>query len=155
MLKWITNFVDAVMWVFYASKDKSLEKCSDVAQEDVKQGKDKEGRSMSFIPVVGVSYDCFDDGKITESRRYSVVVSEVVAFDKIDAETKQQWLDEVKQCYWLYSPSTDFFIRARILDTDEEDCLFVRTKDWGWFSLGWGGRLFEKSFWEQHSKEDI
>ena len=155
MPKWITNFVDAVMWVFFKSKDTSLEMSLDVAQEDAKQDKNKEGGSMSFIPVVGVSYDCFDDGKITESRRYSVVVSEVVAFDKIDAETKQQWLDEVKQCYWLYSPSTDFFIRARILDTDEEDCLFVRTKDWGWFSLGWGGRLFEKSFWEQHSKEDI
>ena len=42
MLKWITNFVDAVMWVFFKSKDTSLEKCLDVAQEDVKQDKDKE-----------------------------------------------------------------------------------------------------------------
>ena len=41
MPKWITNFVDAVMWVFYESKNKSLEMCSDVAQEDVKQDKNK------------------------------------------------------------------------------------------------------------------
>ena len=44
MPKWITNFVDAVVWVFFESKDKSLEKCLDVAQEDVKQDKNKGDR---------------------------------------------------------------------------------------------------------------
>ena len=44
MPKWITNFVDAVMWVFYESKNKSLEMCSDVAQEDIKQVKNKGDR---------------------------------------------------------------------------------------------------------------
>lgn len=35
------NFVDVVMWVFFKSKDKSLEMSLDVAQEDIKQDKNK------------------------------------------------------------------------------------------------------------------
>ena len=44
MPKWITNFVDAVMWAFFESKDKSLEMSLDVAWEDVKQDKNKGDR---------------------------------------------------------------------------------------------------------------
>ena len=44
MPKWITNFVDAVVWVFFESKDTSLEMSLDVAQEDVKQDKNKGDR---------------------------------------------------------------------------------------------------------------
>jgi hypothetical protein len=44
-------------------------------------------------------------------------------------------------CYWLYAPETDYFIKAEY-DDEEEPAYFVRTKDGGWFSLGFfGARL--------------
>jgi len=92
------------------------------------------------------TYDYFDDGKIRESRRYSVTITDIIPFDKIDTETLELWKEEVEQCHWLYSKETDYFVKADlILPNDEiEQIVFVRTINHnnGWFSLGWwGGRL--------------
>lgn len=38
MLKWITNLVDTILWVFYESKDKSL----DLSQNGVAKDTDKD-----------------------------------------------------------------------------------------------------------------
>jgi len=108
--------------------------------------------SISFMPVVDVEYDFFDDGKIRESRKGSVIITEVIPFKEIDAVTKKLWDSEVESCYWLYAPFTDYFVKG-IIDGDKK-AVFVRTKDNGWFSLGcWGGRLYEKSFWEECQKK--
>ena len=93
------------------------------------------------IPKVGQTYNCFDDGKISPGRLYTVEVKKVVSFKKIDKRIKKQWKQEVRRCYWLYAKKTDYFI---ITESDEEVEVFVRTIDDGWFSIGDflnGGRL--------------
>lgn len=92
------------------------------------------------IPEIGKTYNCFDDGKIRESRLYTVKVEEVISFKDIDSGTLEQWKDEVKQCYWLYKPTTDYFIKT-FNGADTE--VFVRTVNEGWFSMGFmcSGRL--------------
>jgi hypothetical protein len=102
--------------------------------------------------IVGGKYDYFDDGKIRESRRSDCTIIEKIPFKDIDSDTLSQWKDEVISCDWLYAKETDFFLKAIIEfpDDEPETVYFVRTTDWGWFSLGfWGGRLKEKSFWEK------
>ena len=89
---------------------------------------------LDKVPEVGKTYNCFDDGKIRESRLYTVNVISVIPFIDIDDDTKQSWQQEVKDCYWLYSNKTDFFIRTLSADGDGE--LFVRTIDGTWFSVG-------------------
>lgn len=104
---------------------------------------------------IGKLYDYFDDGKISESRRQDVLITEKVCFKDIDSETREQWEDEVKTCHWLYAPKTDYFLKG-ILDPEEdkEPVVFVRTLDGGWFSLGfWAGRLKDKSFWKSIKDE--
>ena len=86
-----------------------------------------------MIPEINKEYDCFDDGKIRESRMYKVTVIEIIPFDKIDNETLIQWKNEAEQCNWLYSAETDFFVKAHNGDEIE---VFVRTLDDGWFSIG-------------------
>jgi len=86
------------------------------------------------IPKIGKTYNCFDDGKIRESRRYEVTVTKIVPFTKIDDETLLEWKIEVEQCYWLYATETDYFIITT--DEDNEEEIFVRTKDTGWFGIG-------------------
>lgn len=94
-----------------------------------------------MIPKENETYNYFDDGKIRESRKYSVKIKELVRFDKIDEETKAYWEEEVEQCHWLYNKVTDYFIKGR-LEEENQDVIFVRTLNNGWFSLGWwGGRL--------------
>lgn len=86
------------------------------------------------VPEVGKTYNCFDDGKITESRRYTVDVTEVIPFAKIDKETLEEWKEESKQCDWLYSNKTDYFVKTA---NGEDGCAtFVRTLNGGWFSIG-------------------
>lgn len=92
------------------------------------------------LPIINKEYNCFDDGKINNSRLYQVTVKEIIPFTEIDNDTLEQWKDEVKQCYWLYNKETDFFIKTWNGDDVET---FVRTKDGGWFSMGFlcSGRL--------------
>ena len=96
---------------------------------------------------VGKTYDYFDDGKISETRRIPVTITGIIPFDKIDAKTLLIWAEEVIECNWLYAKETDYFIKGNLMDEDlkadnQDSVIFVRTIDKGWFSLGWwAGRL--------------
>jgi len=89
---------------------------------------------MKEVPKINQTYNCFDDGKISHSRLYTVDVKEVVSFDMIDEDILKEWEKEVKQCYWLYLEKTDYFIKTE--NGEDGDAVFVRTKDGGWFSIG-------------------
>jgi hypothetical protein len=94
-----------------------------------------------MIPELNKEYDYFDDGKVNLSRHDKVTIMELVCFNKIDKETKDYWQEKVEQCYWLYTKDTDYFVKGRLKES-EQDVIFVRTLDNGWFSLGWwAGRL--------------
>jgi hypothetical protein len=88
-----------------------------------------------MIPEINKIYNCFDDGKISHSRLYTVEVIEIIPFDKIDEETLNEWKEQVEQCYWLFAKETDYFIKT-INGECGEDAIFVRTLDGGWFSIG-------------------
>lgn len=49
-----------------------------------------------------------DDGKIRESRKLNVTITDIIPFDKIDSETLSIWKEEVEDCDWLYKKETDF-----------------------------------------------
>jgi len=87
------------------------------------------------IPKINKTYNCFDDGKITKSRLYTVDVIEVIPFSKMkDEEILKKWRFEVKNAHWLFSEKTDFFIKTK--NGEEGESVFVRTKNNEWFSLG-------------------
>lgn len=99
---------------------------------------------MKQLPKVGEKYSYFDDGKIKESRKLIVTITNIIPYNEIDSDTLSEWNEEVKDCDWLYSTETDFFINGflKTSHNSTEDVTFVRTKDGGWFSLGiWGGSL--------------
>lgn len=97
---------------------------------------------------LGKTYDYFDDGKINESRRLPVIITNITPFKDIDKDTLNEWQKEVEQCDFLYAKETDYFIFGELQTKDffkEPVCervVFVRTINHGWFSLGfWAGRL--------------
>ena len=93
-----------------------------------------------LCPVLGQTYNYFDDGKIRPSRRMRVTITEIIPFSEIDEETLNDWKEEVKQCDWLYAKETDYFVKAdlKVSDDKVEKIIFVRTinNNDGWFSLG-------------------
>ena len=98
---------------------------------------------LSPLPEIGKTYNCFDDGKISESRRYEVEILDIVPFDKVDIRTKREWQRKVKNCFWLFEPITDYFIFADSYESDgdfDDDtptiCAFARTKTGDWYSIG-------------------
>lgn len=92
------------------------------------------------VPEVDKEYHTFDDGKIKPSRHSIVTITEVIPFKECkDNALMSDWAEEVTECYWLYADETDYFVKG---EYDDEVSYFVRTKDGGWFSLGFfGSRL--------------
>jgi hypothetical protein len=91
------------------------------------------------VPEVGKEYHTFDDGKIKPSRHSIARVTEVIPFAEVNHKALlEEWRQEVMDCYWLYATETDYFIKVEYEDEDEP-AYFVRTKDGGWFSLGFFG----------------
>ena len=87
------------------------------------------------VPEVGKEYHIFDDGKIRPSRHYIAKILEVIPFEDCkDEDLIAAWKDNVESSYWLFTPETDYFVKAES-DFDENYLYFVRTKDGGWFSM--------------------
>ena len=86
---------------------------------------------MKQVPQIGKTYNCFDDGKISHSRLYTVDVVDVIPFGKIDKDTLNEWKEQVEECGWLFAKETDYFIK-----TANSESSFVRTLNGGWFSTG-------------------
>ena len=90
------------------------------------------------VPELGKEYHIFDDGKIKPNRHYIIKILEVIPFDDFnDTDILEVWHREVEDCDWLYAPETDYFIKTNYKDDEGMTAYFVRTKDGGWFSLGW------------------
>ena len=97
------------------------------------------------LRILGQRYNYFVGGKINESRKREVVITNIIPFGKINEEALDYWKQEVESRDWLYAKETDYFVIAELTigEIDEMIC-FVRTVNdvYGWFSLGfWGGRL--------------
>ena len=88
-----------------------------------------------MIPKVGKVYNCYDDGKITPSKQYTVEVAEVIPFDKVDKETLKQWEECKINTPWLFADETDYFIKYKNGENNESG-VFARTKSSKWFGLG-------------------
>ena len=112
------------------------------------------------LPEIGKTYNYFDDGKIRESRRAEVLITEIISFDKIDKETLEFWKKDIEECDHFYTKETDYFIKGDLKIIDEtQKIVFVRTIDGGLFSLGWwAGRLdideeYEKRITEENKRK--
>ena len=89
---------------------------------------------MKQIPEIGKKYNCFDDGKISHSRLYTVDVVDVIPFENIDEDTLNEWKERVEECDWLFAKETDFFVKTA--NGEDGDATFVRTLNGRWFSIG-------------------
>ena len=89
------------------------------------------------LPELYKKYDCYDDGKIRESRKYQVLITDIIPFDKADEELIYEWHTQVLECHWLFAQETDYFIFAVSYEQWLPQVeIFVRTLDGGWFGLG-------------------
>ena len=120
--------------------------------------------SKAPIPIVGKSYEFYDDGKITPSRRSTATVLEVLSSEEsksvmfpiyvyeesdmipttVVAEGEEPigeislhtvWLQNVMEHDWVFATETDYFIKCSIPKYDEYPIWFVRTIEGNWFSL--------------------
>ena len=96
------------------------------------------------LPIVGKTYNYFDDGKIRNSRLLKATITDIKPFHEIGPVLLEKWKEEVQECEELYNFETDYFIFAdlEISNTNTQKIVFVRTVENGWFSMGWwAGRL--------------
>ena len=91
---------------------------------------------MKALPKIGKTYNCYDDGKVSESRRYEVTITNVIPFEDASKEMLSMWEEEGLTCDWMFE-KTDFFIEFDSTENAKAPKgVFARTKDGGWFGLG-------------------
>ena len=98
---------------------------------------------MEKLPILGKTYNHYDDGKIKESRLMKSVVTDISEFN--DKLLSQEDKEDIVECGFLYSENTDYVIEADLY-IDEDDIVkvkYVRTLDGEWFSLGWWAGLLD------------
>lgn len=92
---------------------------------------------MDKLPELYKEYDCYDDGKMSESRRYKVKIVNIIPFKDADPELVRTWHNTVIDHDWLYAEETDYFIYAVSYEWWFPQVeIFARTKNGGWFGLG-------------------
>jgi hypothetical protein len=96
-----------------------------------------------LCPVLGQTYNYFDDGKICKSRKETVLITEIIPFNKIDKNILNEWKEEVEERGWLYAKDTDYFVKGVLMSDGNNEVIMVRTLNGGWFGLGYwyAGRL--------------
>lgn len=89
------------------------------------------------LPQIGKTYFCYDDGKISLSRQYEVIVTNIIKFDKI-AYRLAEIIRIAQKDFEVYAQETDYVICG--VSNEEPDfpkmSYFIRTKDGDWFSIG-------------------
>lgn len=92
---------------------------------------------MDKLPKLGEMYNCYDDGKICESRRYFVKIINIIPFGEAPQEMIDEWNERKSEYDWLYAKETDFFIIGDSYEQEEvTQQIFARTIDGKWFGLG-------------------
>ena len=92
---------------------------------------------MEELPIIGQEYDCYDDGKMWESRKYKVVIKEILPIKDANCDLKNQWIYAKKCRDWLFATKTDYLIVADDYEREEvTKQIFARTIDGGWFGVG-------------------
>jgi len=89
-------------------------------------------KNIDQLPEIGKSYNCYDDGKIYESRRIQVYVFDLILFEKAPKNIKKEWSKNVKKYHWVFDKKTDYFI---IADTEEKHFVYARSLWGGWFCV--------------------
>ena len=89
------------------------------------------------LPELYKKYDCYDDGKITESRKYQVLITDIISFKDANPDLVRAWHNMIIDFDQLYAKETDYFIFAVSYEWWYPQVeIFVRTIDGGWFGLG-------------------
>lgn len=91
------------------------------------------------LPKIGKLYDCYDDGKICDDRRYKVKITDIVPFDKVSKSIYNQWEDAKRMYYWVFADKTDYFVLADSYERGKfnvSQSVFVRTVEGEWYSIG-------------------
>lgn len=92
---------------------------------------------MDKLPELYKEYDCYDDGKTSESRRYKVLITNIIPFDEADEDLVKAWKIAIEQYNYLFATETDYFIFAISYERWYPQVeIFVRIMDGGWFGLG-------------------
>ena len=95
----------------------------------------------SPLPTIGQTYNYFDDGKIKQSRLYTVKITKIVPFEEIDKDTLDSWKEDVQEFDFLYNKENDYFVFGKF--TNNREVVFVRDINNEWFSIGWEAGLLD------------
>lgn len=75
----------------------------------------------------------YDDGKIRESRKSEVTITNIVPVDKISDNIRKEWISQKYQIPWVFHLTTDVFIFGKLENGTE--VVYARTWQGQFFSF--------------------
>ncbi len=92
---------------------------------------------MTKLPKLYNIYKCYDDGKITTSRQYDVLITNIIKWDDVDEKLKKLLEVVIEEYDFLYKTSQEYVIYGVSYETIVPMIeIFLETKCDGWFGIG-------------------
>ena len=94
-------------------------------------------KPMEELPIVGNTYNCYDDGKIRSTRQYHIKITKIIPYSEASDEDKQFFEINSADHPWLFGASTDYLIYGKADENkDYPNAILARDKDGYFFGLG-------------------
>lgn len=91
-----------------------------------------------LIPVVGKTYYCYDDGKITPSREYTVKVTRIIPWEECGDKIRRLYNEFEDDGYMFGGIVPEYIVEAESNECpDSAPAAYFAYSKWGyWFGLG-------------------
>lgn len=90
-----------------------------------------------MLPELYKRYNCYDDGKISSSRRYEVLITDIIKWEDLDPELRNAIQTELDYSDYLYKSEQEYILFGvsyeQFIPKVE---IFAETWDSGWFGIG-------------------
>lgn len=92
---------------------------------------------MAKLPELYKKYKCYDDGKISKSRQYDVLITDIVKWECVNLTLKTLLEIVIEQYDFLYKKDQNFIVYGVSYETSVPMLeIFLETKNGEWFGIG-------------------
>ena len=101
-----------------------------------------------MLPELYKKYYCYDDGKITHSRQYQVLVTDIIDYSSISEDLSKLCALALEQYSYLYKPEQKYVVIGVSYEQPIPTIsIFLETKGGLWFSIGDKEDDFLNCYW--------
>lgn len=93
--------------------------------------------NKTVLPEKYKVYNCYDDGKVTQSRKYKVLIVDIIPIEKCNSRLKNLCNNAILEYDLLYKPDQQYVVIGVSYEQDIPTIeIFLGTLGNSWFGIG-------------------